>query len=191
MNTHLQGLFASLSSLNNGLGNLEFELSIYRYIPQKIKDEREIYNTVNGDIVKLYRDIYSIMDKESEIAIHSRVKRDGASAVYHIPMIDFSCSLAEIKVDELSQVMREFNIRRGLLYSSGRSFHMYSIALLDACEWQKFMGRILLINKPSGIQIVDSRWVGHRLMAGYGALRLTHNSNSYLSSPSLVDEIIV
>ncbi|MHB1292207.1 MAG: primase 1D-like protein [Sulfuricella sp.] len=34
---------------------------------------------------------------------------------------------------------------------------------------------------------VDPRWVGHRLISGYAALRWTKNTEQYLNTPTLIE----
>lgn len=72
------------------------------------------------------------------------------------------------------------------LYSSGRSFHAYSKTLLGRKEWYDFMGRLLLINPRNSNDVVDTRWVGHRLIGGFGSLRWSNNSGQYLGLPTRV-----
>ena len=54
-------------------------------------------------------------------------------------------------------------------------------------EWIKFMGSLLLLNIPGKIKIVDSRWVGHRLLGGYASLRWSNNTRQYKRFPVLID----
>ena len=72
-------------------------------------------------------------------------------------------------------------------FATGRSFHAYSLELLTPQAWNEFMGRLLLINPKRGSQIVDTRWVGHRIIGKYASLRWTNNSGSYLSLPKKID----
>ena len=37
-----------------------------------------------------------------------------------------------------------------------------------------------------GQEIVDSRWIGHRLIGGYSSLRWTNNTGMYRSEPSKI-----
>jgi len=71
-------------------------------------------------------------------------------------------------------------------FNSGRSLHGYGLRLLTYVEWVSFMGTLLLLNLPNRNQIVDPRWVGHRLRAGYGALRWSFNTSHYLGFPRMV-----
>lgn len=47
----------------------------------------------------------------------------------------------------------------------------------------KFMYKCLLLD-----QVVDSRWIGHRLLDGFGALRLTKKGLKYFE-PYVVAEL--
>jgi hypothetical protein len=46
----------------------------------------------------------------------------------------------------------------------------------------------LLQNPPLEAEVVDTRWVAHRLLAGYGTLRWTANQPRYLKEPRVVNE---
>jgi hypothetical protein len=48
------------------------------------------------------------------------------------------------------------------------------------------MGSLLLLNKPSGFKLIDERWVGHRIMAGYSALRWSCNTKQYKKMPTQI-----
>lgn len=72
------------------------------------------------------------------------------------------------------------------VYGSGRSFHVYSTTLLGPKDWFDFMGRLLLINPRGQKEIVDTCWIGHRLIGGFGSLRWSNNSGMYLGSLSRI-----
>lgn len=71
-------------------------------------------------------------------------------------------------------------------YESGRSFHGYGSRLLTKSEWIEFMGILLLSNQKDLKPTVDPRWIGHRLIGGYSALRWTKNTYHYLNFPSKI-----
>jgi hypothetical protein len=104
----------------------------------------------------------------------------------HIPLIDFSSDNEELVLAESEKLAKEYGTN-AYLFNSGRSFHFYMNTFLSVEEWVKFMGRILLMNVDQ--EIVDSRWVGHRLLAGYASLRLTANSNQYKKQPTLIAQL--
>ena len=71
-----------------------------------------------------------------------------------------------------------------IFFSSGHSFHAYSTKLLTHKEWLSFMGSLLLVNSVDAQNsIIDTRWIGHRIMSGYGSLRWSNNSGKYLQIP--------
>jgi hypothetical protein len=99
-------------------------------------------------------------------------------------MLDFA--IDQIGPEELRRI-RAFLPERVFLtsdfFSSGRSYHGYATSLLGPKQWHEFLGRALLINSRDSEQIVDARWVGHRLIAGYGSLRLSNSSGQYMGMP--------
>ena len=72
------------------------------------------------------------------------------------------------------------------VYFSGRSFHAYFPHLLTPRQWVKFMGSALLCNTPSS-DVIDQRWVGHRLIGGYAALRWSNNTPQHAHYPTRIN----
>lgn len=115
-------------------------------------------------------------------------------SVRHIPMIDFAC---RPDADVLAEAVKTHLIEAAGLevlvngdfafFASGRSFHGYGVSLLKSEEWVPFMGKLLLLNIPEYEDIVDQRWVGHRLTKGFGALRWTKNNPKYLQAPDEIE----
>lgn len=80
-----------------------------------------------------------------------------------------------------------------LLFDSGHSLHGYSTGrVLTEEAWIKFMGMLILANKdhlfdPDTCQnmkpVFDTRWVGHSLERGFGALRWSCNADKYVHIP--------
>lgn len=122
-------------------------------------------------------------------ALREAMTADGGRVTLHIPMIDFSCkALPDVRV--LKELWgTECPPSRLKFYSSGRSFHAYGDTLLKPFEWTDFIGTLLLVNTPEQPDVVDTRWVGHRIRKGYGALRLTKSSPKYLEYPTEVASI--
>lgn len=165
--------------------DITFHLSKYKYVPDSLLDEREVLavsgreftvDWVNAQIESLRED--------QELALHSRVTCN--SRTFHIPMIDFSMPRGS-SPDWFSR-LQYYLPRRVLLnlalFMSGNSFHAYSSVLLSPKEWLEFMARLLLINRRGGDEIVDVRWVGHRLLGGYSSLRWSNNSGQYKAMPA-------
>ncbi|RTE64542.1 hypothetical protein EH243_16865 [Amphritea opalescens] len=121
-----------------------------------------------------------------ELAFHSVYKK--GQRKYHLPMIDFDCSVQDLKYAKatLYKILPN-HIYSGLVfYESGRSLHAYGSTGLNNKQWIDFMGRLLLANLPNEPSIVDTRWVGHRLMGGFSSLRWSSNSGMYLKVPSRI-----
>lgn len=161
-----------------------FSFSKYIYTPDSLFDEREILTFSGEELTeeRINQEIASLRP-DQELAIHSNVRIKGKN--FHIPMIDFS---TEKTVDEevfyrMSRYLSKTLMLNMAVYSSGRSFHAYSTTLLSPKEWLDFMGRLLLINPRSQADIVDSRWIGHRLIGGFSSLRWSNNSGQYLGLP--------
>lgn len=164
------------------------QYSIYRYKPQTILDTRQIFELSVSELSEAWLDsVISTLGEGQELALHScyRVKK----TLYHIPMIDLDCPPDELEFakKELFKILPN-KIFSGLkFYDSGRSLHGYGSYRMSRKEWTEFMGRLLLANMPSAPPVVDSRWVGHRLIGGYSSLRWSANSNYYLKLPELIN----
>lgn len=166
--------------------NIIFQLSKYIYKPDSLFDEREFIDISSEDlteenIVKLIKSLNS----DQELAIHSKVTVNGRT--FHIPMIDFSIKgpLTIDTVYRLNQFIKKNICNNMEFYNSGRSLHAYSTTLISPKQWFEFMGRLLLIN-TKGKEIIDNRWIGHRLLGGYSSLRWSNNSGLYLCEPHTI-----
>lgn len=118
-----------------------------------------------------------------ELAFHSRI-RIGPRTIRHLLLIDFAKELGETGVEKLRKILGERYTDYMALYDSGRSAHGYVIRLVTRDEWIHFMGMLLLLNLPHERPLTDARWIGHRLIAGYSALRWSRNTPQYLSLPT-------
>lgn len=176
---YLKGLFCKSESV--------FYISKYIYTADSLMDDREIIKVNGQDLTEEYiNNLISSLEENQELALHSKV--DVKKSVFHIPMIDFSCEYE--MTDLIFSRMRNFipkEIMNNIaLYNSGRSFHAYSTTLIKSKDFTDFMGRLLLINPKINDEIIDSRWVGHRLMGGYCSLRWSNNTAQYKSDPKRI-----
>jgi hypothetical protein len=161
----------------------EFEFSCYRYKPDTVRDERRILS-LKGGVSGLAeaRALLSQAMEGEELAIHSRITRKGE--VSHIPMLDLACpQLGDYEMGRLERVLGKKQVESMRFYFSGRSFHAYGAQLIYSSEMEPFWGAALLANEPGKPQVVDARWVGHRMIAGYGSLRLSARSETSLCAP--------
>ncbi|WP_439836024.1 primase 1D-like protein [Aeromonas caviae] len=155
----------------------------YIYTPSTIRDENIHFVEAIDNIDMHWLDNYlSRLDFDEELAINSTITIDGID--YFIPMIDLSTS--ELTTDNI-RVLDEFMNYWDMdffVFDSGRSFHLYGTELLRSNEtWTKFMGSLLLLNKRGGKTLIDTRWVGHRILAGESSLRWSNNSLHYKRYP--------
>lgn len=166
-----------------GVSSLEF--SAYHYTPKQVSEIRRTYRISVAELNTKLPELIASLRAEEELAIHSRVWLRSTSHPLHIPMIDFSATKASDCEECVVIAASEFGIRSSAVFHTGRSYHFYGFSLLDPNDWVRFMARMLLVNQPGRIECVDSRWVGHRLLAGYSSLRWTCSSQLYLQLPRM------
>jgi len=174
----------SLIEQHTEISMLQF--SFYTYRPQSLVDQRTFSSVSRSDFLNEYF-IASLMGNtpsNEELAIHSNVTLSDGS-IRHIPMVDmFTGSPAHL--DKVRPILGNETFLNFDWFKSGRSYHGYGAFLMMDTEWYVQMGKLLLVNQVGVPLIVDPRWVGHRLIAGYAALRWTKNTNCYLDLPRRV-----
>lgn len=154
-------------------------------MPQSLEDSREVFNVKAHAFSQNYvADLISSLGNGEELALHSRVIINGN--IKHIPMIDLSAKSTARAVKGLIKLLPKSISDEFIFYNSGRSFHVYSTSLMDSKDYSSFLGRLLLSNNPDEPLLVDSRWVGHRLVGGYLSLRWSCNSSAYIQYPQEV-----
>ncbi len=163
---------------------LTLSFSEYRYSPQSVFDERYLFEVPIDQVsVEWFSEKLATLQDGWDLALNSVVvdKRDRRQ---HIPMIDFAkrC-VEEADIALMRSIIGNALTSSFLYFDSGRSFHAYGLQLISPGEWREFMAKLLLLNMPAGEHLIDARWVGHRLVAGYGALRWSANSDFYLQVP--------
>ncbi|WP_025821456.1 primase 1D-like protein [Shewanella marina] len=165
------------------LSHAHLYMSKYHYVPQSFHDYRAIFTLPISDITeRSLLEMLVSLESEYELAVHSKVTIGNES--YHLPMIDFGSKGNSPSASEsIKELCRYWNMNFSI-YESGRSFHAYGNRLLTHDQWLQFMGSLLLLNKPSGYKLIDERWVGHRIMAGYSALRWSKNTSHYKRFPT-------
>ena len=159
-------------------------MSYYSYSPQTVSDLRSKWDLPSGQFLDSQQ-MESIIDdtpEGHELAMHSIVMFDNGEC-RHLVMVDMSTS-AKAHLEKLRAYLDDQFFQRLAWFKSGRSFHGYGEDFLLKEDWIKFMGLLLLANKPRVEPTVDPRWIGHRLLAGYSALRWTKNTAHYLAVPT-------
>jgi hypothetical protein len=165
----------------------ELEFSTYKYEPQSILDTRNTFRVAARELSQTAVERLIIgLDHGTELAFHSLVRH--SKKVYHVPMVDFRIeqSALESSLDAVEKILPKTIFKEMIFYNSGRSCHAYSLTLISNKEWLDFMGRLLLISLPQDEQMIDTRWIGHRLMGGFSSLRWSNNSGLYLAMPQRI-----
>lgn len=159
--------------------------SRYLYRPKSRVDERVSFEMSISQVDEgwLLRE-FEGLGARYELAIESRVKVGRETR--HIPMLDFR-GMTKGQLLAIMEVFPKELVEGVDVYFSGRSFHAYFPSLLTSRQWVKFMGSSLLCNTPSDPSVVDQRWVGHRLVSGFSALRWSSNTPHYKQYPERVD----
>lgn len=191
MTTHpiqLTVLYERLAKERLSSNSFRFEFSKYVYIPQAISEKRDVFESPTGSVQEIFEREKNRLGANEEIAFHSRIL--GTGSILHIPFFDMGCAKIEPHLDNLREAFGDFGVNHFSVFHSGRSFHIYGHSLLDDEKTLiRFIGRLLLLNLPNQERVIDERWVGHRLMAGYLTLRWTNNNPHYKSTPTAYLEV--
>ena len=157
--------------------------SRYTYTPQTVEDTRQIGSMQREQFLdpKHIEEIILATPPGQELAIHSNFLLSNGET-NHLVMVDMATS-SQAHLEKLRIFLGDNLFKNILWFSSGRSFHGYGSNLLNERDWIKFMGLLLLANRPHFGWTVDPRWIGHRLIAGYAALRWTKNTDYYINMP--------
>ena len=102
-------------------------------------------------------------------AIGNHVYVEGAM---HIPMLDLEVEAKPENMQFAIDSIKALGQKHGVILMSGASYHYWGFELLTTDEWRAFMHTSLLLD-----DVVDRRWVGHRLLDGFSNLRLSEKGN--------------
>lgn len=180
-------LIQNFRDICSSTGVTSVEFSVYEYEPLTFAESRNTYLTSLCEFKACIQGALSDLRPNQNIAVHSKVQVDGKA--YHIPMIDFSAISLRIVERTIQHLCNDLNYPGMHVYASGRSFHAYGTGLLSPDKFVQFMGYLLLCNSRGVSDVIDSRWIGHRLIGGYAALRLTNQAGHYLAVPQFVTHI--
>lgn len=159
-----------------------FEFSKYVYVPQSTADDREYVKADAASAAARAAELLGTLNPAQELAFHSRIFSEEGE-LRHVPMLDLAGPFGPTPLEGVAKLMREFAVEKFSVYLSGRSSHVYGHTLLSQDELYRFFAKALLLNLPDAPAIVDSRWIGHRLLAGYGSLRWSLNTPQYKKYP--------
>lgn len=177
----LQPFFRDIALVLGSSAMLEF--SYYKYQPQTLEDERKLFKVNITDVTpEWFFEIHQKIEEGYELAMHSRVWN--GNEMRHMLMADMA--VKNSRMDLLPRRMYLPSLQKSVqphYFNSGRSFHSYVPVLTsDDDALRKFFCDLLIHHS----QLFDGRWMGHRLLAGYAALRWSCNTGQYRSAPRLV-----
>jgi hypothetical protein len=139
----------------------------------------------------------SVLPQRACLAVDSRVQTLSNERQF-IPMLDFVCEKSEdnkrFLVELLSDLNRrvDIDIAGGFLLESYNSYHYYGGSPLSLDKWTRFIGFSLLMHPPlhymslakrvHAASVIDVRHLGHSLIRGGSALRISANPDGQLPS---------
>jgi hypothetical protein len=165
----------------------KLHFSFYNYRPQSLIDERKFISVSKEEFLsrEFISELLARCPLGHDLALHSNTTI-GLGDTLHIPMIDMATG-AKSQIRRLASYLGNEFFDSFTWYDSGRSYHGYSSLLITQTEWVKMMGLLLLANQKNLTPLADPRWIGHRLIAGYAALRWTKNTEHYISGPQRIN----
>jgi hypothetical protein len=104
------------------------------------------------------------------VALTSRVRVQRADLELHIPMVDFRLDSGTANDKLAVELLRALGTP-GYLVDSGRSYHFYGQVPVLRDNFWRFLGRAQLMS-----HFADQRWIGHQLISGKAALRISRGS---------------
>jgi hypothetical protein len=184
-----QGLRDSAVSLRNATGVPFWDALLALSMQQATLDERFIESALAHDMnpneeemlvsaaeisAENLSGIISTLRSGYGLAACSLVRLNSNDTA-HIPMLDFRCPCNEQNAKAIEKMLLLMGHAEGILVESGHSYHFYGTSLLSHVEWVRFMGRALLF-----APVVDSRFVGHRLVDGQCRLKVNDPTNGLI-----------
>src|SRR5690606_28866431 len=123
-------------------------MSYYRYSPQTVAESRSTWTVSSAEFMRAAGIECAIKATPDghELALHSNVRLQNGEE-RHLVMIDMSTG-ARAHLERLQLFLGKTFFQQLTWFSSGRSFHGYGSELLSEKDWVKFMGLLLLANKP-------------------------------------------
>lgn len=167
--------------------NSTFSFKKYIYKKTEFKDEYKEYGVTLSHInLDWLRDEINSLSPIEELAINSTIKTNHKKI--YLPLVDLSPRDITNKAshDVINKLLDYWKMDF-FVFDSGRSFHLYGTKPFHTkSNWLKFTASLLLLNEPGKQILIDTRWVGHRLMAGFSSLRLSNNTDQYKRYPLFI-----
>jgi hypothetical protein len=138
---------------------------------------------LNQFLTDLEQGRYESLPGRLIVALTSRVRIRSDGHELHIPMVDFRLDSGPAN-DELATELLKALSMPGYLVDSGRSYHFYGKVAISRDDFWRFLGRAQLMS-----YYADQRWIGHQLISGKAALRISSSDNGETASPRFVTSI--
>lgn len=171
--------------------NALLSLARTRAIPASVRREALFHNSapqrdwafgVSEDLPSQIRQVADGLRDRQVLAFTSAVQcEDGI--IRHLPLLDLRSKPTSENAAFVASLLSDLGFR-GLLLTSGNSFHFYGRDLLELVELGPFLGRALLCGP-----LVDTRWVGHQLIEGVCALRVSRRRTHNGKEPEVIATI--
>lgn len=147
----------------------DVERVIKRLLRHDLKSEAQSYREIAAEQLtrQNLQALLQELPKNHVLALCSRCHLlDGAIA--HFPMLDLRCPPGRRNHQIIIKALQMLGQRRGVILASGRYLHYYGFDLLSESALMEFAARSLLLTP-----LADSRYIGHRMLAGTFALRIS------------------
>ena len=113
------------------------------------------------------------------LAFTSKVRLQDRKETFHLPLIDLRCEPSTSNLEKVICFLREIGQQKGVILSSGNSYHYYGVEPLSKTDWIVFLGQCLIS------ELVDHFYVGHQMIEKYSILRISRSSY-YPETPTVV-----
>jgi hypothetical protein len=153
------------------------------YHRDETEGQVDTWCAVEDFLADLEQGKYELLSGRIIAALTSRVRAEWATSELHIPMIDFRLD-SSLANDELVVELLQALGTSGYLVDSGRSYHFYGQAPVCRDDFWHFLGRAQLMS-----HYADQRWIGHQLISGKAALRISSSDDGKSVSPRFVTKI--
>lgn len=201
--THPLGFLAKLAKkIPNitGFNLVSYDRLENNYNSTDIAD-RKLYHCPASNIVEAGTETINKAASEGLDTVLKSIVHTSGIELPQLPMIDFKIESNQYHIKALlddDAFCYGFWKATGMvfedeftIFSSGRSYHGYGSRLLSNEEWRMFMYKLLTLpGTAHGLvdSVIDFKWIGHRLIAGHSALRLSAVDRHYLHEPILVHD---
>lgn len=127
---------------------------------------------------------YEGLPERTIVSLTSLVETsDSGAEERHLPMLDLAARSTEGGKQAVVEALRALGLR-GIIFTSGRSYHFYGAQTLSKEAAVKTLGRAQLLSP-----IVDARWIAHQLMDGRCGLRISTDLERHIEPHRFVAHV--